>query len=90
MQIFGAVADHARRMFIDAHDPSARLMHATVDGEIAGTMRLSLGADVEREDGDKTIVGVQKRVQRYRLTPDGPERIASRVRARYMLPEQDR
>ena len=45
MQIFGAVADHERKMLIDPNDADARLMYAIVDGETVGTLRLNLGKD---------------------------------------------
>ncbi len=45
MHIFGAVADHERKMLIDPNDADARLMYALVDGEFAGTLRLNLGKD---------------------------------------------
>ncbi len=45
MQIFGAAADHERRMLIDPNDADAHLMYATVDDEFVGTLRLNLGKD---------------------------------------------
>ena len=50
MNIFGAVADHERRMLIDPNDADARLMYATVDGEYVGTLRLNLGKDAPFSD----------------------------------------
>ena len=45
MQIFGDVADHKLGTLSDSNDPTARLMYATVDGEVVGTLRLNLGKD---------------------------------------------
>ncbi len=50
MGIFGAVADHERRRFIDPHDATARLMYATADDAVIGTLRLNFGADAPFSD----------------------------------------
>ena len=50
MHIFGDVADHERRMLIDANDADARLLYATIDGEYVGTVRLNLGKDAPFSD----------------------------------------
>lgn len=50
MQIFGAVADHGRGTLSDPHDPTSRLMYAAVDGEVVGTLRLTLGKDAPFSD----------------------------------------
>jgi predicted GNAT family N-acyltransferase len=39
------VADHENRLLSDTHDPTARLLYATVGGEVVGSLRLNWGAD---------------------------------------------
>ena len=60
MQIFGAVADHTLRMLADIHDPTARLMYATVDGEIVATLRLNLGKDAPFTDEFKETYNLDR------------------------------
>lgn len=45
MHIFGAQADHDRRRLVGPHDATARLMYATLDGEVVATLRLNFGVD---------------------------------------------
>ena len=45
MHIFGSVANHDEQLFIEETDAHARLIYATVNGEIVGSLRLNLGVD---------------------------------------------
>lgn len=60
MRIFTGIADHERRMLTDAHDATGRLIYATVDDEIVGTMRLHLGGDAPFSDEFEETYGLER------------------------------
>ena len=61
MHIFGNIADHDREQLIDAHDEGARLLYAkSADGEIAGTMRVNLGAEQDFSDEFLETYGIEQ------------------------------
>lgn len=45
MHLDSASVDHERQVLADAYDTTARLLYATVDGEIVGTLRIHWGGD---------------------------------------------
>jgi predicted GNAT family N-acyltransferase len=45
MNTFGAVADHSARLLRDPGDDGSRLLTASLDGRVIGTLRLTFGSD---------------------------------------------
>jgi predicted GNAT family N-acyltransferase len=46
-QVFAGVADHEHKRLSDRVDETSRLMMATLDGELVGTLRATLGVDAQ-------------------------------------------
>ncbi len=45
MNLESAAVDHEKKVLTDANDDTARLLYATVDGEMVGTLRIHWGGD---------------------------------------------
>ena len=45
MNLESPAVDHERQVLTDANDDTARILYATVDGELAGTLRIHWGGD---------------------------------------------
>ena len=50
MNLESPAVDHDRRVLTDANDDTARILYATVDGELAGTLRIHWGGDAPFPD----------------------------------------
>lgn len=48
--LFNDEADHERRWLTDHYDPDSHLFVAEIDGEVVGTTRMTLGADISFSD----------------------------------------
>ena len=62
---YGAIADHANRLLIEADDPASHIFQARVEGKLAATMRLTWGGDTF--DGDGALR--QRHFEQYDLAP---------------------
>jgi len=78
MHIFGDVADHENRMLTGPNDENARLLYATIDGEIVASLRLNLGKDAPfTEELEETY-----NLERFRTVADDSQLL---VLTRFMV-----
>lgn len=62
---YGASADHENRLLIEPDDATSHIFRAVVDGQLAGTMRLTWGGDIR--NGQAALR--QRHVDQYDLGP---------------------
>jgi predicted GNAT family N-acyltransferase len=62
---YGAIADHANRLLIEADDPASHIFQARIGGKLAATMRLTWGGDTF--DGQVAIGA--RHIEQYDLAP---------------------
>jgi predicted GNAT family N-acyltransferase len=62
---YGAIADHANRLLIEADDPASHIFQARIGGKLAATMRLTWGGDTF--DGQVAIGA--RHIEQYALAP---------------------